>query len=136
MGKTCLRSQLQSAAHPTRMRVSVLVLAIVFGLGLRPAFAQSSPAKGARDNTSSEYVGSQACGECHKEIFRTFSRTGMGRSMSPLSPEWLRANPTTGLVEDKANNLQLEVRAKDGKLYQSESQAGPDGHEVFRLWLG
>jgi len=56
----------------------------------------------------------------------------MGRSMTEVSPEWLKAQRPSGAVEDKKNSVQFEVYARDGKLYQSEFQSGSDGQEVFR----
>ena len=49
-----------------------------------------------------------------------------------ITPEWLKGQRTSGSVEDKNNQLQFEVYAQDGKLYQSEHQSGPDGQEIFR----
>jgi len=56
----------------------------------------------------------------------------MGRSMSQVSPEWLRNKNTSGSVEDKNNQQQFEVHAQDGKLYQTQRQSSPDGQDVFR----
>jgi hypothetical protein len=56
----------------------------------------------------------------------------MGRSMTQVSPEWLRMQRPSGSVEDKNNRVQFDVYAREGKLYQSEYQSGPDGQEVFR----
>jgi len=73
-----------------------------------------------------------ACAGCHKEIYRTYLQTSMGRSMSQVSPEWLKTQRPSGSVDDKNNRAQFEVYARDGKLYQSEYQSGSDGQEVFR----
>ncbi len=56
----------------------------------------------------------------------------MGRSMSLVSPEWLKTQQTSGSVADKKNQVQFDVYPRDGKLYQTEYQSGPDGPEVFR----
>src|SRR5256885_14264837 len=45
---------------------------------------------------ASEHVGSLACAECHKQIYNKYSQTGMGRSMSLVTPEILKAQPTSG----------------------------------------
>jgi hypothetical protein len=97
-------------------------------------------AKDARrpDNTAqsqssgAEYVGSVACARCHKEIYETFSKTGMGRSMSKVIPELLKTIHAAGAVSRTNLNLHLESYARDGKLYQSEYETSTDGHEVFR----
>ena len=91
----------------------------------------SSPTRRLK-SFAGDYVGSEACAACHKEIYGTYLRTGMGRSITQVSPEWLKAQRPSGSVEDKKNSVQFEVYARDGKLYQSEFQSGSDGQEVFR----
>jgi Tetratricopeptide repeat len=56
----------------------------------------------------------------------------MGRSMSLITPEWLKSHETSGSVEDANNQVTFEVHAADRKLFQSEYQLGPDGRESFR----
>jgi Tetratricopeptide repeat len=81
---------------------------------------------------ASEYVGSLACAECHKELYTNYAQTGMGRSMSRVTPEILKAQPTSTSIEDKNTGLHFDVYAQDGKLFQSEYQPDSDGKEVFR----
>ncbi len=81
---------------------------------------------------SAGYTGSAACIRCHKDIYREYSRTGMGRSMSRVTPDLLRTLHTSGSIEDKNNDLHLEVYVRDGKLLESEYQTGADGREIFR----
>ncbi len=52
--------------------------------------------------------------------------------MTQVTAEWQKSQHTSGSVEDKNNQLQFEVYVRDGKLYQSEHQSGPDGQEIFR----
>jgi hypothetical protein len=92
----------------------------------------SSNSRGQSKSPAGEYVGSAACAACHEEIYRKYLQTGMGRSTSQISPDWLKGQPTSASVEDKNNQLQFEVYAQDGKLYQTEHQSGSDGQEVFR----
>jgi len=102
-------------------------------LGVAPVATQSadnSQKKGP--SHADQYVGSQACATCHKEIYAKYLQTGMGRSVVQVTPEWLRGQPTSGSVEDKNNQLQFESYAQDGKLYQTEHQSGSDGREIFR----
>ena len=46
--------------------------------------------------------------------------------------EWLKGENTAASVEDKNNQLQFEVYAHDGKLYQTEHQSDSGGQQVFR----
>jgi hypothetical protein len=77
-----------------------------------------------------EYVGSRACASCHKRIYEDFSRTGMGRSMTRVTPGLLKTLPTKASLHDQHQNL--EVFQRDGKLYQSEFENDDEGKEIFR----
>src|SRR5260370_13173490 len=81
---------------------------------------------------ASEHVGSLACAQCHKEIYNKYAQTGMGHSMSRGTPEILKAQPTSGSIEDKNSGLHFDVYARDGKLFQSEYELDSDGKEIFR----
>lgn len=116
-----------------RALVWLLLLSAVFKV--RPACPQSRSVAREKPNSASvmsEYVGSTACARCHQEIYKSYSRTAMGRSMSVITPEWLKSHETSGSVEDAKNQLMFEVHAADGKLFQSEYQLGPEGRESFR----
>jgi hypothetical protein len=56
----------------------------------------------------------------------------MGRSMSVVTPDWLREHRTSGSLEDRNNNVTFDVHAADGKLLQSEYKTAPVGEDVFR----
>jgi len=78
------------------------------------------------------YVGSSACAQCHSEIYRRFSQTGMGRSMSSVTPAFLKSIPTPSVYFNQQQNRRFEVFSKEERLYQSESGTGADGKESFR----
>ncbi len=81
---------------------------------------------------ANSYVGSAACSRCHAEIASHFSQTSMGRSMTPVTPEFLSKTPVSASIYDAHLDRHFEVHAEDGKLYQSEFQLDTSGHEVFR----
>lgn len=56
----------------------------------------------------------------------------MGRSMSPITPEWLRTLPAPADIYDAKLDRHFEVHARDGKLYQSEYQTDAAGKDIFR----
>jgi hypothetical protein len=56
----------------------------------------------------------------------------MGRSISLVTLEFLKAWPTSGSIDDKNIGLHFDVYARDGKLFQSEYQLDSDGKEMFR----
>jgi hypothetical protein len=82
--------------------------------------------------TGSEYVGSSACSGCHREIYSNYSRTGMGHSISLVTPEFLKRWPTSGSLEDKNTGLHFDVYVRDAHLFQSEYQLDPNGQKIFR----
>lgn len=105
---------------------SVLVLTCACG---NLCHAQSTR---TASQTASEYVGSSACAACHQEIYKNYSRTGMGRSMSLVTPEFLKAWPSSGSVDDTNAGLRFDVYARDGHMFQSEYQIDGNGKEIFR----
>jgi hypothetical protein len=56
----------------------------------------------------------------------------MGQSITPITPDFLHSVPLPASVYDAKLDRHYETYARDGKLYQSEFQSGPDGQEVFR----
>lgn len=98
--------------------------------------AETPPVKSQRD----EFVGSSACAQCHKNIFTSYSETGMGRSMFRVTPDLVKNLRLPGWAEDARDNLHLETYAHDGKLFQTEFGIAADGKEIFRdtrelLWI-
>ncbi|HEY1904300.1 MAG TPA: tetratricopeptide repeat protein [Terracidiphilus sp.] len=100
--------------------------------GTAPVTASATTQVSNRDG----YVGSAACARCHRSIAASFAKTSMGRSLTPVTPEFLRTLPlgsqaTTSLFDAKSNH-RFEVRAENGKLIQSEYETGTGGQEIFR----
>src|SRR5467141_1854457 len=125
----CISKPLQFARE---VRFRLALAALVFLVPLVWILAQSSHDSRGGHTAADEYVGSLTCAGCHKDIYRTYLQTAMGRSMSQVSREWLKMRQASGSVEDTNNRVQFDVYARDGKLYQSEHQSGSDGQEVFR----
>ncbi|HEX4319722.1 MAG TPA: hypothetical protein VHZ52_02375, partial [Acidobacteriaceae bacterium] len=80
---------------------------------------------------SAGYAGSEACSRCHAGIYKQFSSTAMGRSMSTATPVFLKDATPTPYVNEKLKR-RFEVYSKDDKIYQSEAGIGTDGKETFR----
>ena len=124
-----------SASH----RAALLWLAFVGSLLAVASAAQQNaplhkPEPNARHDSSLHgsdgYLGSEACARCHAGIYQQFSKTAMGRSMSPATPAILNNTPVT--YRNEQLNRRFEVFSKDGKLYQSETGISADGKETFR----
>ncbi|HEX4320870.1 MAG TPA: hypothetical protein VHZ52_08210 [Acidobacteriaceae bacterium] len=90
--------------------------------------ARASPAA----NVHNAYIGSEACSRCHIEIYNHFLRTSMGRSATPVTPEFLHSVPLPASIYDQKSGRHFEVHIQDEKLYESEFQLDAAGHEVFR----
>ncbi len=79
------------------------------------------------------YVGSDACRDCHEDIFESYMQTGMGRSLYKLNagnlPEdFIRNN---SYYDPKSNFLYTMVHDK-GEFYQVESLPQDSSHFVRR----
>ena len=113
----------------SRLRRAVMAALVACPMLLLCASAEQvkdAPAAHASDG----YIGSQACSRCHADIYRRFSQTSMGRSMSPVTPAFLENTPTS--YSNERLSRRFEVYSSEGKLYQNESGIGPDGKETFR----
>jgi hypothetical protein len=118
-----LRATLQLAAAA----ICILPLAPAQHNGRAPARAFRKTAAGTR------YVGSKVCGACHPQIFSSYTRTGMGRSIvAGDDKSLLERLPAPFSLFDQDAGQFFEVMRKEGRLYQSQYAVGQDGKEVFR----
>jgi len=78
-----------------------------------------------------EYVGDEACGACHPSEFESFKRTGMGRSVAIPSPDELRALAKPVIILRKQLSRAYSVYARDGKMFQEESERDAKGNVVY-----
>jgi Tetratricopeptide repeat len=113
----------------------VIALSSIFVVGAILAYAQAAKnaAPATQPKTAGvEYAGSAACAQCHQGIYKQFSKTGMGRSMSLVTPEVLKTIHVPASVQDKNSNAHIDVEVRDGKLYQTQYEKGADGQELYR----
>ena len=104
------------------------ILLLLAGFGQTPKNRSAT----LTGESSDGYIGSRACARCHSEIYRRFSQTSMGRSMSPVTPAFLKSIPSSAVYLNQPLNRRFEVFTREEKLYQSESGTGVDGKESFR----
>jgi tetratricopeptide (TPR) repeat protein len=77
------------------------------------------------------YVDSAACAGCHREIWETYQRTGMGRSWMRPRPEVMAEGfPTPVQFYHPASDRHYTIYSKEGKYYQRRHQVGFDGRET------
>ncbi|MGB6692108.1 MAG: tetratricopeptide repeat protein [Terracidiphilus sp.] len=94
--------------------------------------AKSGAAPHRPAEPNGEYVGSQACSKCHSEIYRRFTQTSMGHSMSQVTPDFLEKTSSSASYSNERLNRRFAIYSQEGSLYQSESGIGGDGKESFR----
>ncbi|MDQ2840942.1 MAG: hypothetical protein M3Y72_07890 [Acidobacteriota bacterium] len=95
------------------------ILALSFGLAGRAA-------------QNSGYVGSKTCYGCHAEIYKSFSKTDMGRSLRPASDLNGSSVPNKARVPIGSDGRVARVFQDDAGWRQSEEQPGvfTDEHEL------
>jgi hypothetical protein len=73
---------------------------------------------------SAQYVGSKACYACHTEIYRSFTKTDMGRSMS-LASDWKPGVfPAQATLSQPASTHSFSVIHDESGWQQGESEPG------------
>ncbi|MBZ5595729.1 MAG: cytochrome c family protein [Acidobacteriia bacterium] len=93
--------------------------------------AQTGPFRNAVAGT--RYVGSKVCGACHPQIYASYNKTGMGRSIvAGEDKSLLERLPAPFNLFDSDTGQFFEVFRKEGMLYQSQYAVDRDGKEVFR----
>ena len=103
------------------------------GNGFQRETPPTTETKAVQATTKNDgYVGSQACGGCHLGIYRQYMRTGMGRSISSVSPALLQNLQVPAVYANPRIDRHFEVTVKDGKLYESEYALDGSGKETFR----
>jgi len=100
-------------------------------LAVASLFGKAESHAGAEKPRNDSYVGSAACSRCHLAIANHFARASMGHSLTAVTPEFLKTLPLPAAYYDAKFDRHFEVRAENGKLFQSEYQTGVDGKEVF-----
>jgi len=78
-----------------------------------------------------KYLGSKVCAGCRKDICENFSKTGMGRSMSAITPSVLDKVPATATVFAKDLSRSFQVYRQGSDLYQSEYEVDAKGKAAF-----
>jgi len=114
-------------------RLGRIVLIFILPILLFCANAGHATNDQAVDNHSLHegYIGSQKCAPCHAEIYRRYSTTSMGHSMSTVNPSFLKSAASTDSYVDEKLHRRFEVYTTGDKLYQSEAGIGVDGKETF-----
>ena len=129
--------QYDLSGHRSIWRLLVLVVLTVTAFGQTgPRLQRGVPPPKSdvvQTNTKSDgYVGSQTCGGCHVAIYREFSQTKMGRSISSISLALLQELHVPARYFNQRLDRHYEVAVRDGKVYESEFAQDVSGKEIFR----
>ena len=122
-------SSTRRGVAPKLWRIALALLLLASAVLVLPAHA-GQVKSGLADAPGDGYIGSQVCSQCHADVYRRFSQTSMGRSMSPVTPAVLEKTPSS--YTNEKLNRRFEVYSKDANLYQSESGIASDGKESFK----
>ena len=77
------------------------------------------------------YVSPEVCATCHRDIWETYRRTGMGRSFASVADATaLEDYEGKNTYYHKASDRYYTMYRKDGKVYQRRHQIGFDGKET------
>lgn len=111
----------------------MVVIAVAYARRSASTDVAQQPQRGdaAKDTAMVRYADPASCAECHDEIARTYSRTGMARSFSKLKP----GAPPAGITIDarlhhEASSRHYTIAEKGGRLHQRRHEIGFQGRET------
>jgi predicted CXXCH cytochrome family protein len=80
---------------------------------------------------SQSYVAPEVCAGCHRDVWESYRKTGMGRSFYRPSPANTAEDYTrNNTFHHKASDSYFTMLRRDGKFYQRRYQLDPDGKPV------
>jgi predicted CXXCH cytochrome family protein len=100
-------------------------------LGLA-AWAALAPMSAARPaSTDDEYAPPETCAVCHRSVWETYRKTGMGRSFYRPAPENTPVGDgSTAIYYHKASDSYFAMYRRGGSYYQRRHQLDSDGRPV------
>src|SRR5712671_4401653 len=123
MGRNASRIGIAAAA---------LTLAGLFAAYLiyRPSTAPHKDRRLLITGVDAGYVDSSACAGCHRQIWDTYGRTGMGRSFARVKAQMQGGDfDTNNTFYHPASDRYYTMLTKDGRYYQRRYQKGFEGKE-------
>lgn len=114
------------------LSIASLVFMLVMGCGGEKGEGRlPRPAANAAAPTA-EYVGSEACASCHEDIYQSYRRTGMGRSLYPFDPATAPEQfGAAARVYDAKLDLYYEPFVRGDTLFQREFRLDESGAVVY-----
>ncbi len=91
-------------------------------LALCDAAATKIPTLAASPAAEPPYVGNEACGACHEEIYAQYSHTAMARTSGPAC-----RNLIEGSVRHESSGVEYRISVEGAKVYLSYERPGDPG---------
>jgi predicted negative regulator of RcsB-dependent stress response len=91
-----------------------------------------SPANYQNSDPSVAYVGDEPCKACHLDIYASFKKTGMGRSIAlPSLTDALGEFRKPANIQSAKPGLTFSSYVKEGKVFHRKLQTDPAGKTVY-----
>lgn len=71
-----------------------------------------------------EFVGSDACAQCHRPQYDSYRQTAHSRAFAPVDPG---AEPPNGMFHQESSGRDYEIVRREGQLYHREILRDPEG---------
>jgi predicted CXXCH cytochrome family protein len=102
--------------------------AIVLGTLLLALLARVASVSGQSEKAG--YVNSDVCAGCHRGIWETYRKTGMGRSFYRPSADNVVENYTNSTYYHKASDSYFTMLRREGKFFQRRYQLDAGGRQI------
>lgn len=116
-------------------RINTVVIALIF-FSLFLYYLSLNRKSHEFDNLSTDvsYVGNEECSYCHQDIYKSYLRTGMGRSFyKPKDQPEIENFISNNHVFDKNSNLNYEISNDGENYFQLEYREDDNGDRIHEL---
>ena len=111
--------------------VALLMAGSIFYFKTPDAGSGGTPKSLAMAEPEAGYVDAQQCATCHRKIWDTYRRTGMGRSFARVRPgDKGPQAPPSGSYYHELSDQHYRTYEKEGRHYQRRHQIGYGGKET------
>lgn len=112
-----------SAAHGSRLayrqRRGLFLPSVCLGLLCGVVFSQTTRSEQVFKPDAGGYVGNQACGNCHEDIYRSYMQTAMAQASGPATE-----NLVPGSFTHQRSGVKYEIYSSDGRAWLSFNRPG------------
>ena len=109
---------------------------VVFGT-LVGCARDAPPKQEAEPVVEAAYAGDESCASCHSDLYASYHRTGMGRSMSRFdpatAPERFDADGRSPVVHNERFDLSYQAFVRGDTLFQREFRVDDEGNVTHEL---